>query len=89
MFLDGHSFENCTIVGPAIMWLDEATANRIEFSELHDLDKIIWEVPRTRRENKSPGFRGFCVKRMMGLEPTTFCMASEREPLRLVASSRS
>jgi hypothetical protein len=25
----------------------------------------------------------------MGLEPTTFCMASEREPLRLVAPARN
>jgi hypothetical protein len=27
---------------------------------------------------KSPDYRGFFEKRMMGLEPTTFCMASRR-----------
>jgi hypothetical protein len=33
---------------------------------------------RATELDKSPGNRGFLLERMMGLEPTTFCMASRR-----------
>jgi hypothetical protein len=33
---------------------------------------------RPVERQKGPGLRGLCEERMMGLEPTTFCMASRR-----------
>lgn len=59
MVIEGHTFENCTLVGPAILWLDQDTPNKIEFSVFpHELDKIIWEVPSSR-----PAFVGVVVVR--------------------------
>jgi hypothetical protein len=39
--------------------------------------------PPVPRQSKTPDFRGFW-KRMMGLEPTTFCMATRPLSLFLV-----
>jgi hypothetical protein len=35
-------------------------------------------VSGLRAETKPPTCRGFAKKRLMGFEPTTFCMASRR-----------
>jgi hypothetical protein len=35
-------------------------------------------VSATRAEPNPPTCRGFAKKRLMGFEPTTFCMASRR-----------
>ena len=35
-------------------------------------------ISMATRTRKAPDFRGLSVERMMGLEPTTFCMASRR-----------
>jgi hypothetical protein len=37
------------------------------------------------RKTKTPDYRGFSLERMMGFEPTTFCMASESRLLPWVA----
>jgi hypothetical protein len=36
-----------------------------------------WLVPSGLSSNKkTPDYRGFCRKRLKGLEPSTFCMAN-------------
>ena len=44
----------------------------------HRLSRISIEPVKESWGNEKPRLAGLCKERMMGLEPTTFCMASRR-----------
>ncbi len=47
--LDGDTFTNCTLRGPAVVWFDGDKPITLKFCEFaHELDDLFWEVPRTR-----------------------------------------
>jgi hypothetical protein len=62
-----------TVSSPSKVFFSERAETKVESS--------LWGSSGTHvaySQNKNPQFRGF-LERMMGLEPTTFCMASARE----------
>jgi hypothetical protein len=58
--------------------------DRLSLSTVHDCKircsnkESLPKAPTTERLQKTPDYRGFCGKRLKGLEPSTFCMASRR-----------